>query len=68
MSFTMMMSSGGTALGPLVTGSLQEALGDLRMSLMMVSFAVLSVTTAGTLLRFGINRVEVERSDVTQQA
>jgi MFS family permease len=67
-SFTMMMSSGGTALGPLVTGSLQEALGDLRMSLMMVSFAVLSVTTAGTLLRFGINRVEVERSDVTQQA
>jgi MFS family permease len=67
-SFTMMMSSGGTALGPLVTGSLQESLGDLRVSLLMVSFAALSLTTAGTLLRFGISRVEVERTDATQQA
>jgi MFS family permease len=56
-SFTMMMSSGGTALGPLVTGFLQESLGDLRVSLLMVSFAALSLTTAGTLLRFGISRV-----------
>lgn len=67
-SFTMMMSSGGTALGPLVTGFLQEYLGDLKMSLLMVSFAPLSLTTAGTLLRFGISRVEVERTDATQQA
>jgi MFS family permease len=67
-SFTMMMSSGGTALGPLITGSLQESLGDLRVSLMIVSFAALSLIAAGTLLRFGISRVEVERTDATQQA
>jgi len=66
-SFTMMMSSGGTALGPLSTGFLQEALGDLRVSLMVVSLAALSLTVAGTLLRFGINRVEVEQTDVAQQ-
>jgi hypothetical protein len=52
----------------LTTGFLQEALGDLRVSLMIVSFAALSLTTAGTLLRFGINRVEVEQADVAQQA
>jgi MFS family permease len=67
-SFTMMMSSGGTALGPLITGFLQESLGDLRVSLMIVSFAALSLIAAGTLLRFGISRVEVERTDATQQA
>jgi MFS family permease len=64
----MMMSSGGTALGPLITGFLQESLGDLRVSLMIVSFAALSLIAAGTLLRFGISRVEVERTDATQQA
>jgi MFS family permease len=67
-SFTMMMSSGGIALGPLVTGFLQEAWGDLRLSLLLVSFAALSLSAAGTLLRFGINRVELERTDATQQA
>jgi cyanate permease len=64
----MMMSSGGIALGPLVTGFLQEAWGDLRLSLLLVSFAALSLSAAGTLLRFGINRVELERTDATQQA
>ena len=50
-AFMMMMSSIGTTLGPLVTGLLQEASGDLRLSLLIMSFGALSVSIAGMFLR-----------------
>ena len=51
LAFTTMMTSGGIALGPLVTGFLQEILGGLRPALIIVSFAGLSLSGAGILLR-----------------
>jgi cyanate permease len=53
LAFTMMMSSVGTALGPLLTGLLQETLGDLQLSLSIISFAPLLLFGAGVLLRLG---------------
>ena len=50
LAFTTMMTSGGIALGPLITGFLQESLGDLRQALVIVSFTGLSLTAAGTVL------------------
>ena len=50
-AFTMMMTSGGGALGPLAAGFLQEALGDLRLTLAIISFTSLLLTAAGFLLR-----------------
>ena len=50
-SFTMMMTSGGGALGPLTAGFLQEALGNLQQTLMVISFTSLLLTAAGFLLR-----------------
>lgn len=54
LALTMMMTSGGIALGPLVTGFLQEILGGLRPALLIVSFAGLSLSAAGILLPPGI--------------
>lgn len=51
LAFTTMMTSGGIALGPLVTGILQEITGGLRSALIIVSFAGLSLSGAGILLR-----------------
>lgn len=50
-AFTMMMTSCGGALGPLAAGFLQEALGDVRQTLVIISFTSLSLTAAGFLLR-----------------
>ena len=52
-AFTMMMSSVGTALGPLTAGLLQQALGDLQQTLFIISFTGLSLTAAGVFLRTG---------------
>ena len=52
-AFTTMMTSGGIALGPLLTGFLQESLGDLRLALLTLSFTGLSLSAAGLLLRRG---------------
>ena len=52
-SFTMMMSSIGTALGPLTAGLLQQVLGDLQQTLFFISFTGLSLTAAGIFLRTG---------------
>jgi len=52
-AFTMMMSSTGTALGPLCAGLLQQMLGDLQQTLFILSFTGLSLTAAGILLRTG---------------
>ena len=49
----MMMSSIGTALGPLIAGLLQQALGDLQQTLFFISFTGLSLTAAGIFLRTG---------------
>ena len=51
-AFTMMMTSVGTSLGPLITGFLQEALDDLKMALFLISFTSISLVIAGGILRF----------------
>ena len=55
-TFTIMSTSLGATLGPLVAGFLQEATGDLRLSLLVLSFTCLSLCVAGLTLRFGVNR------------
>ena len=45
------MISTGSAIGPLVAGLIQEATGDVRQSLWVVSLAPLSVSVAGIYLR-----------------
>jgi predicted MFS family arabinose efflux permease len=50
-AFIMMMASIGGALGPLAAGFLQEALGGLRLALLMISFTSLALTAAGIMLR-----------------
>ena len=52
-AFTMMMSSVGTALGPLTAGLLQKVSGDLQRTLFIISFTGLSLTAAGIFLRTG---------------
>ena len=52
-SFLTVALSAGSVLGPLATGFIQEALEDLRMALLFVSFAGLSLSGAGIMLRFG---------------
>jgi MFS family permease len=60
-SVTMMMSSIGTALGPLSAGLLQQTLGDLQQTLFIISFTGLSLTGAGIFLRTGTH-ANVEES------
>lgn len=55
-AFTMMMTSVGTSLGPLLTGFLQEAFDSLKLALFVISFASVSLILAGTALRFGSQR------------
>jgi len=55
-TFTMMMTSIGTSMGPLITGFLQEALDDLKMALLLISFASITLVIAGGTLRFGAQR------------
>ena len=61
-SFTMMMTSIGTSLGPLITGFLQEATGELKLSLFIMSFTSISLILAGTTLRFGAQQ-EIGETD-----
>ena len=61
-SFTMMMTSIGTSLGPLITGFLQEATGDLKLALFIMSFTSISLILAGTTLRFGAQQ-EIGETD-----
>lgn len=51
LSFLTVSISAGSAMGPLVAGFLQEALGDLRTALLIISFASLSLSASGILLR-----------------
>ncbi|HIN24369.1 MAG TPA: MFS transporter [Dehalococcoidia bacterium] len=59
-TFTMMMTSLGTSMGPLITGFLQEALDDLKMALLLISFASITLVIAGGTLRFGAQRQATE--------
>ena len=52
-SFLTVSLSAGSVLGPLLTGFVQEALEDLRAALFFVSFAGLSLSAAGIMLRLG---------------
>ena len=45
-----MMIAAGTALGPLVTGFLQETTGSLKTALVIIGVAPISLTISGTLL------------------
>lgn len=58
-SFLTVSLSAGSVLGPLVAGFVQEALDDLRAALLIVSFAGLSLTAAGFMLRLGGADAEV---------
>ena len=49
-AFTTVMISPGFLLGPLGTGFLQEATGDLRSALLAVSFASASLSVTGVVL------------------
>ncbi|SVA03611.1 uncharacterized protein METZ01_LOCUS56465 [marine metagenome] len=55
-AFTMMMTSVGTSLGPLLTGFLQEAFDDLKLALFVISFTSVSLILAGSTLRFEAQR------------
>ena len=55
LAFIQMNSSAGIALGPLVVGILQELTGDLRFSLIVVSFASLSLCGAGLMMKHGLS-------------
>lgn len=59
-SFTMMMTSVGTSLGPLITGFLTEGTGDLKLSLFIMSFTSVSLIVAGMTLRFGAQQEDRE--------
>ena len=50
-TFMTTMSSAGLVLGPLIAGFLQDALGDLKLALTILSFSALFLTAAGLLLR-----------------
>ena len=52
-SFVMMLISTGQALGPLFIGFLEEATGDLKLTMFIACFTPLSLIIAGATLRFG---------------
>jgi MFS family permease len=52
-AFTIMTTSAGTALGPLITGFLHEGMDSLKLALLAVSFGSLTLCVAGAVLHFG---------------
>ena len=59
-TFTMMMTSIGTALGPLLTGFLQEAFDSLKVALFIISFTSISLILAGSTLHFRSGRLAAD--------
>ena len=55
LSFIQMSSSAGITIGPLVAGAIQQAGGDVRLSLVVVSFASLSLCVSGLAMRHGLS-------------
>jgi MFS family permease len=66
-AFTLMTTSAGTALGPLITGFLHEGMDSLKLALFAVSFASLTLCVAGTVLRFGRAREGAGRPEVAPE-
>ena len=52
-SVTMMWVSMGIAVGPLITGYLQELTGSLKLSMFIISFGPVTLILAGSTLGFG---------------
>ena len=50
-TMTSTMTSAGFVLGPLIAGFLQDALGDLKLALIILSFTPLSLTVSALFLR-----------------
>jgi MFS family permease len=67
-SFLTVALSTGSILGSLSAGFLQEALGDLQLTLLILSFSGLSLTIAGLLLRIDESRVITPASSSPQPA
>ena len=61
-TFTMTMTATGMVLGPLIAGFLQDALGDLQLTLIIISMAPLFLTAVGLLLRSQPGRAGAEAS------
>ena len=59
-TFTMMMTSVGTSMGPLITGFLQEAFDDLKLALFLISFTSITLVIAGGALKFNPQRQPAE--------
>ena len=68
LAFTIMATSLGSSLGPLITGFLQEPMGGLKPALFLVSFASLSLSLAGLTLRFGANRPRHQDVEVVHES
>ncbi len=67
LSFIQMSSSAGITIGPLVVGALQQSTMDLRMSLIIVSFATLSLCVAGLAMRHGWSSREDRASEAAAE-
>ena len=65
LSFIQMSSSAGIAIGPLVAGSIQQATDDVRLSLIVVSFAPLLLCAAGVFMRHGLSSRPAMTTDST---
>ena len=63
-SFVFFSVSTGTAIGPMVVGFLREATGDLRLAMLIVSFAPLSVTFIASILGANVIRVPTRPGEV----
>ena len=67
LSFVIMTTSLGSSIGPLTTGFLQEALDSLKLSLLIVSFASLSLCIAGLTLRYSAGTASPESAAVVPE-
>ena len=68
LAFTVMTTSVGSSLGPLITGYIQEPLGGLKLSLLLVSFASVSLCIAGLTLRFRADSTTEDKVKVVHQS
>ena len=58
LSFMMTLGTFGVATGPALVGALQDRLGDLRLALMIISFAPLLLVICAALVHIRTDRVE----------
>lgn len=63
LSFIQMSSSAGIAIGPLAAGAIQQTTDDLRLSLIVISFASLSLCAAGLFMRNGLSSRRVKTTE-----